>query len=309
MSEAQCATLACDAVGLVITTLQLAQFLPQLYEMHRDKSSVGISPWLLFFSGLYTFLAAVDTVLLGAGDAFTCGEGAYRCFIESQPLFQMIGSAALSASMWYFYLRYSHDFDDSPTSNAESSLQHSLLYGRVDGRVFFRLFLALSTFSAAVALFLVLAFGQGSAAVESYAHFCGLAAAVLNAVMWMPQIVVTYTFRHKGALSIGWVVSSIVMDVAYSIYLAKMGLHFSVWINNVPDGLQTSVLLVMVLHYEYQDDQRGLDDYGHTIHSLSNHDEEAAHTVLLKPAAKSDSTTSLPLAPSKRDYTTFPRSQ
>lgn len=276
----QCATLACDAVGLLITVLQLGQFLPQHYEMAVDRSVVGVSPWLLFFSSLYTYLAALDIILIGAGDAFTCGEGAYRCFIDDQPLLQMSGSAALSIGMWYWFLKYHHESADVIDSE-ERKLLGSFFYGAMSARAFFNAFLGCASAFTILAAMLSFVFGSESEIVASFAHFCGVLSAFLNALMWIPQIIVTYGFGHKGALSMGWVLASVIMDIAYSVYLATMGMHWSVWANNVPDGIQTGILLVILLWFEYRDRQRGVDDYGHRFISTSE-DEETMRSALLK---------------------------
>lgn len=274
-ATSQCTTLACDSVGLLITILQLGQFIPQHYEMAVDRSVVGVSPWLLFFSSLYTFLAALDIMILGAGATFTCGDGAYRCFIEGQPLLQMCGSAALSISMWYWYLKYHRESSDI-TDSEERRLLGSFFYGSFTARAFYNAFLVIAGFFSFLALALACSFGWDSPAAVSFAHWCGWLAAILNAVMWAPQIIVTYTFGHKGALSMGWVLASVIMDVAYSVYLATMGMHWSVWVNNVPDGVQTAILLVLLLWFEYRDRKRGVDDYGRIISSSDTGDYSGA---------------------------------
>lgn len=267
-----CTSFLCDVVGLLITALQLGQFIPQHYEMAVDRSVIGVSPWLLFFSSLYTFLAALDTIILGAGRTFTCAGGAYRCFIEGQPLLQMCGSAVLSIGMWYWYLKYSREPHDVAEAD-ENKLLASFFYGPDAARTYFDAFLGCAASFTFVAAVLRVWGGRDSGLLVSFAHSCGLLAAILNAFMWIPQIIVTYTFGHKGALSLGWVFASVVMDIAYSIYLAFMGMHWTVWVNNVPDGLQTGILLIMLLRFEYRDRRRGVNDYGQIIISSDGEDD------------------------------------
>lgn len=276
-----CTSLACDAMGLLITALQLGQFIPQHYEMAVDKSVVGVSPWLLFFSSLYTYLAALDTIILDAGGAFKCQDSSYRCFMRDQPMIQMIGSAILSITMWYWYLKYHHESEDV-VDDDERKLLGSFFYGTISARAFLNFFLASASAFTAVAFLLVAFFGVRGQATVEFAHLCGVLSAVLNALMWIPQIIVTYTFGHKGALSLGWVFASVVMDVAYSLYLAIMGVHWTVWANNVPDGIQTGLLLVMLLRFEYRDRRRGVDDYGHIIGRPQDDDEAESIEALLK---------------------------
>jgi uncharacterized protein with PQ loop repeat len=260
----QCASWACDTVGLTISLLQVGQFVPQHLEMRADKSTAGLSPWLIFFGSLYTYLAFLDIALTDSYSYFTCGAGAYRCFVAAQPFYQMLLSAALSSGLWYWYLLYHRapSPSDDETNITSSPVTHAL-YDAIPAEAFFYLNIALVVLVTARAAVLVRA--GDAAVVMSFAHGCGNVAALLNAVMWLPQIVVTAAFGHRGALSVLWVLASIVMDVLYSVYLAAMGLDFSVWANNIPDGIQTSILFGIILYYERRDKQLGTDEFGHGL--------------------------------------------
>lgn len=275
-----CTTPLCDSLGLFITVLQLAQFVPQHYEMAVDRSAVGVSPWLLFFSSLYTYLAALDTLLL-ALPTLSCSQTTFRCFMAQQPLIQMTGSALLSITMWYWYLKFHHDATQI-TDPAERRLSNSFFYTALSAHAFYDAFVAISVAAALLAAALGLRFGLESSVVLQFAYACGSISAVLNALMWLPQIVVTAQYGHKGALSLPWVAASLVMDIAYTLYLAALGTHWSVWINNVPDGVQTAILLVMLVYFESRDERDGVDDYGHPIHDLEDAPREDENTVLLK---------------------------
>lgn len=253
-------TLPGDAAGLLITILQLGQFVPQHYEMAVDRSVVGVSPWLLFFSSLYTYLAALDIIILDLPDALVCSDSAYRCFILAQPLIQMIGSAILSITMWYWFLKYATPQD--PLHSSSRGFLQGIWHGDVGPRAYYDLFVAIS------AVFTLIAAGMSiidRQMVEDFAYTCGTLSALLNGLMWLPQILVTYSFGHKGALSLGWVFASVVMDIAYSVYMAQMGMHWSVWANNIPDGVETGLLCILIIYFEYRDRRRGLDDYGRIL--------------------------------------------
>lgn len=247
---ASCTTLSCDSVSLLITFAQLGQFVPQLWEMFSYKSTVGLSPFLLFFNSLYTLLAAIDIILLESHDALTCSNTAWRCFIDNQPLIQMIGSAVLCISMWYWFLKYHHHANEA--GEEEQRLFNNIFYSP-DAQSFYNSFLASAAIFCLLAVGLVLQAGIHSPMVVSYAKFCGILSAFLNAIMWVPQIIVTATYGHKGALAFGWIFASVVMDVTFSVYLDAMGSDWTVWANNVPDGIQTFILLVLILRLEYLD--------------------------------------------------------
>lgn len=255
-----CTTPGCDAVSILMTFAQLGQFLPQHWEMMSEKSAVGVSPYLLFFNTLYAYLAALDIFLLDAPARFSCSQSLYRCFIEDQPLIQMAGSAILCAGMWYWFLKYHHTTEQADAE--ERKLFENIFYSP-SAAAFLKALIMASAISTAIAAALVFAYGFASPQVQSYAYFCGFLSAGLNAIMWIPQIFVTAAYGHKGALSINWVFLSIFMDITYSLYLASKGQHWTVWANNVPDGVQTFVLLLILLKIEYSERRRRRQDYHH----------------------------------------------
>lgn len=152
------------------------------------------------------------------------------------------------------------DLDDEE----ERKLRKSFFYG-IDGIHFFILFILIGGVVGVGGAAIVLALGAKSSLAVNYAHWCGITAAIINTVMWIPQIVTTYTYKHKGALSEYWVLFSVIMDVVYTLYLIYIGLDISIWLNNVPDGIQTAVLFCMIMYYEKRDRQFGLDDFGHRM--------------------------------------------
>lgn len=250
--------LAMDFAELLITVLQVGQFVPQHVEMFQERSTAGLSPWLIFFGSMYTVLAFVDVALSSV--ATPC-DGAFRCFIATQPYIQMLLSAALSSALWYWYLRFDADI---PVSAAEADLESSsfanTFYRKLPAVHFFRANVVLV---AGVALAAALVARSGDEErVTHFAHACGIASAGLNAVMWMPQIIVTAAFGHKGALSLYWVIASVVMDVVYSVYLAVLGYDVSVWLNNVPDAIQTSILFCIIMYVERKAAAGGSDEFG-----------------------------------------------
>ncbi|PXF44553.1 hypothetical protein BWQ96_05731 [Gracilariopsis chorda] len=248
-----------DAASLAVTALQLGQFLPQHYEMAVKKSAVGVSPWLLFFNSLYTYLVALELILV---DTTVCTASHFRCFMHAQPLIQMVGAAFLCATMWYWFLKYY----DANHNQADAFKPPPYFTPQLAPVTFFNAFLFISAAFTAVGFALLQIFGRTSYPLVTYAQWCGLLAAALNAIMWIPQIYVTASYGHKGDVSVWWVLSSVLMDVVYSVYLARMGEHWTVWANNVPDGVQTTVLLLLILRLEYLDDIAGVDDYGNPIH-------------------------------------------
>lgn len=255
-----------DVVGLVITVLQVGQYVPQHIEMMQDRSTAGLSPWLIFFGSLYTYTAFLDLALTDTASLLSCSGGAYRCFIEAQPFLQMFLSALLSSALWYWFLLF-YKAPSAGVANDEDHITSNriahLFYDSFPPRIFFQLNVGAVAFITVVAL--DLSHRGTEEQITSYAHLCGHAAALLNAVMWLPQIITTLAYGHKGALSFYWVVASVVMDVVYSVYLAFLGFDVSVWINNVPDAIQTSILFLIIVYYERRDRERGTDDFGRRL--------------------------------------------
>jgi hypothetical protein len=300
---AECTSPLCDVVGIVITLLQVGQVIPQHFEMIADKTTAGLSPWLLFFGSLYSYLAFIDAVMSGASD-FACGAGPYRCFMSAQPFIQMLLTAVLTFGLWFWFLRYYDNSEEVSELVTSGRSRISCLGHTCDNLLSPQMFFQLTLFCAGFATFVAFAisFTGSPEMVVSFAHVCGNLAAALNAVMWLPQILLTATYGHRGALSIHWVIATIIMDVVYSVYLAEMGLDISVWLNNIPDGVQTTVLLGILIYYERRDIDLGLDDFGHplatdlvstdshaeNVTSLANGDVRGNYAAMYGAVATSD---------------------
>lgn len=308
--------LACWVCSFLCGVLHvlLLTYAPVFSPQYREKSTVGVSAWLLFFGGLYTWLAALDIVLTGGSNAFTCGSSPYRCFVASQPLLQMVGSALLSLGMWYWYLLYQPPRGGSAVDAAADDVEGNTYgYGATggsggavvngggaplsvdaaspdwsdfDGTSCFRVLLLLMGLSVGAAIAVV---RLGTPAdVATFAHGCGYVAGVVNAVMWLPQIASTWGYKHKGALSLYWVLASVLCDVIYTTYLIFMGLDISVWINNVPDGVQTAVLFGLITYFSWRDRAAGLDDFGHPLHYSPEGEAEHVEARLLLAKGRHD---------------------
>lgn len=246
--------------------------------MSANKSAVGVSPWLLFLNSLCTFLVALEFVLI---EDISCSNSTYRCFIDRQPLLQMLGSAILCATLWFWFLRY-YRHDHEPISHP-NKLSHPFIT-HLAPIAFFNAFLIIAISSTLIALLIRFVEGATSPPLIAFAQSCGILSTTLNSVMWIPQIIVTATYGHKGSISILWILCTVLMDVVYSVYLSSTGRHWTVWANNVPDALQTFILLILLLRIEYRDHLAGVDDYGNPIHpqhSLSsfNHPQETSPLI------------------------------
>jgi uncharacterized protein with PQ loop repeat len=293
---------AADVAGLVITVLQVGQFVPQHLEMAADQSTAGLSPWLLFFGSIYTYLAFLDIALTDGAAVLQCGDGAYRCFISAQPFIQMLLSAAFSSALWYWFLRFYKPVaaTDDEAHISSSGVAHAF-YDLVPPRYFFHLNVGLVAAVSLAAAAIVR--WSDSARIVSFAHGCGNAAALLNAVMWLPQIVVTAAYGHKGALSVHWVIASITMDIVYSVYLVVLGFDRSVWLNNVPDAIQTSLLLGIVLFVQRRDADQGTDEFGRRLSRVRRRRDEAGPRPDTPPLLESPRRVG---KPKRNDYEAIP---
>lgn len=104
-----------------------------------------------------------------------------------------------------------------------------------------------------------------------FAYSCGMVSTAVNALMWVPQLTMTLGYGHRGALSLQWVMASFVMDVTYSLYLWALGVHWSVWANNIPDALFTAILSVVLVRYDMRDRAHGLDGFGRRVRTTDEH--------------------------------------
>lgn len=253
-----CTSIGCDVTALVVTILTLGQFVPQHVQMATDQSVEGVSPWLLFFNSLYTYLAVVDLVL--QHPIRYDGPGLYRYFIFLQPYIQMIGSALLSAAMWGWYLHFAqtHHMGNEAIEDMRLPPSEKRVLQKVAPKMkavsVFWLFLLLCVGVSVIAAMLSMA-GMTLLA-KRFGYVCGIVAAVVNMFMWLPQIMMTAASGEKGSLSTQWVTATLIMDVTYAIYLAVLRFHWTVWLNNIPDAVLSGILLGMIIRFDYRDKRR-----------------------------------------------------
>lgn len=311
-----------------MTFLQLAQFVPQHIEMAVDRCVTGVSPWLLFFNTLYTFLAAIDLLLTSPFHFSFKPFSIYQSVIDAQPHVQMIGSFLLSFGMWFWFLRFykppqpKHLSDTETTYSAiqdphttSSSFSHSYSpLGVNEATSLFEneqraldvhnrqselaepsgelcnalapslhmkeevteskvepvhVFYGMMLIMVCVVIVSVCLRWTSSESIALFAYTCGVLSVVLNTMMWIPQVRLTLTYGHRGALSLQWVVASFVMDVIYSTYLAAMHIHWSVWANNVPDAIFTATLAILMAFFDWVDRTHGRDGFGRTLNDTS----------------------------------------
>lgn len=259
-----CKSWACNLITLLMTVLQIGQIVPQHIEMYLERSVKGVSVWLIFIGGLYTHLATLD-IMISSNELFFCaGKTNWHCFLDSQPLIQMIGSSLFSGTLWYWYLKFSkHETDyEEILTKEEQSKRLDGINSHSSAQFLFSVFLIFASISSMAEIVFLFYYGPNNDISLSFAYFCGISSAALNSIMWLPQIYETWSYKHRGALAVEWVFASIVMDVVYSVYLANLGVNFSVWANNIPDGIQTFVLLGLVLHFDNEDAKNNMDNFG-----------------------------------------------
>lgn len=284
---------ACMALSLGMTVLQLGQFVPQHVELYRKKSVVGLSARTLFFGSTYTFLAMIDLLLGDNSQSIlACGDGGgddqtgvYACFVHLQPAVQTIGSWLLLSGLWVWYIRYERlDHERrkqteragvlfEPTSASATPADESeggpseQLRGESppppppryyddthQAYFFFRLYTLIAVLGSVAAVLLKqFAMEAHPRVVDAFADACGYVGTFLCGIMWVPQIVMSYSYGHRGSLSVLWVFATFAMDVIYSVYMYFMAVPFSVWANNIPDGVCTLVLLAIVGREERRD--------------------------------------------------------
>lgn len=115
---------------------------------------------------------------------------------------------------------------------------------------FFRIFCAVAVLVGAPAALLLAPGEIAPTWLQSFfADGCGYLATLLCTVMWIPQIITTYTYGHRGSLSKMWVLFTFISDVVFSAYLDALHVPFSVWANNVPDGF-CALFLFVLIHIE-----------------------------------------------------------
>mmetsp|Transcript_31465 Transcript_31465/g.76771 ORF Transcript_31465/g.76771 Transcript_31465/m.76771 type:complete len:343 (-) Transcript_31465:249-1277(-) len=224
-------------MGILFSIAFFVVFIPQHIECYKRKSCAGLSPWLLLLGGISFMFAFFNVLLMDIGTLGACsGDEKYdpeaiNCIAVASPILQQMLPAITGYPSWYIWFHlYCPDV---------LWTQHLISLS---------IFLTCSTIGAGISLYVL--FLRDQALIHFVGVIWGIIATITNFVMWFPQIETTIRIKSRGALSVSMLVSTIISDILFTLYLCILAnQHWSVWLPQVPDAFQQMLLLALLWHF------------------------------------------------------------
>eukprot|EP00455_Lapot_gusevi_P024731 TRINITY_DN257_c0_g1_i2.p1 TRINITY_DN257_c0_g1~~TRINITY_DN257_c0_g1_i2.p1 ORF type:complete len:374 (-),score=111.46 TRINITY_DN257_c0_g1_i2:172-1293(-) len=252
-------------IGIVLAILGSGMFLPQIFEVVRSKSSIGVNPTTLFLASLTGAAGTTNIVLLDWFYLKSCSVVGSECLPHVMVASQMAAIFVAVSVTYIVVLYYAAKYDrprleqlEAQYANEGSGALEPVVACGLGSRAVWELviFIVASLLFALVAIILMNTSGPGSDAVRGYAESCGLFNSIGTIFQWWPQVALTYQLKHKGTLSIAMLVFSGLVDVIGLVYLIRMHENWSACSSSVVDFIMISILLAMILKYEQLDAKR-----------------------------------------------------
>lgn len=225
-------------VGVFFCLAFFVVFIPQHIECWSRQNCTGLSPWLLLFGGVSFVFAFYNVLLMDIGTLGACSGAdgydpeAFNCIAAFSPILQQALPAITGYPSWYYWY---HIY-------CPKVLWTQHLYS-------LSLFLFFTLLGGGISLY-VLLFSEEETRLFVGTSY-GIIATLTNFIMWLPQIETTMRLRSRGALSVPMLISTVIADILFSMYLYLMAhQHWSVWLPQVPDAIQQIVLLCLLWHYD-----------------------------------------------------------
>ncbi|GAB5369393.1 hypothetical protein AAMO2058_001400600 [Amorphochlora amoebiformis] len=224
-------------VGLFFSLTFFLVFIPQHLECYKRKTCAGLSPYLLLFGGISFMFAFYNVLLMDIDTLGAChGDEVYdpeaiNCIAVFSPILQQALPAITGYPSWYvWYHLY------CPPVLWKTHVMSLTI------------FLAASGMGAVISLYVL--FLDDHELTHLVGTVWGLVATITNFIMWFPQIETTLRLQSRGALSIYTLVSTVISDILFTLYLVVMARqHWSVWMPQVPDAFQQMLILGFLWHF------------------------------------------------------------
>eukprot|EP00455_Lapot_gusevi_P056460 TRINITY_DN938_c0_g1_i1.p1 TRINITY_DN938_c0_g1~~TRINITY_DN938_c0_g1_i1.p1 ORF type:complete len:349 (-),score=70.52 TRINITY_DN938_c0_g1_i1:312-1358(-) len=260
-------------LGWILVVINAAVWLPQIVDLFREKSAVGISINSFFLAAFTSFAAGANIVFSDWDAIQACSVIGTDCLPRFLPSLQTFVYMILCGFAYCLalYMYVAHDRARYLQLEEEAAARRGEVYDPQSSPLTATFacgmnvanFVELLIFWLGSILFFVIGFilqahyGACSDTVSVYAKATGSFNSVGTIFQWLPQIILTYQLKHKGNLSLLMVLSGMLLDVLTTVYMVRLHENWATWFANVVDFVMCTILMTLVIMYERADSSKG----------------------------------------------------
>jgi uncharacterized protein with PQ loop repeat len=255
--------------------------LPQLINIIRSKSTVGIAFLTLLFANINSFMTMLNNLLLNVGEISNCHDGTVggvectRCLLVFAQLVVGWIMYVINYGAFLYYFIDEKLSNEAEERSKESRYQSDLLSESVNAektkvklwnRNYSRwnstewkfivfgtaIYAAIIAFLTLIATAFMVMFPLIDPRTNLLAEVIGYVGSVFVVIQWSPQIYRTIKFKSSGSFSIVMILMFVPGCFTIMFFMAIVEKQsFSLWISYLLSGLQQIVLLGLLIYYDY----------------------------------------------------------
>eukprot|EP00457_Paulinella_chromatophora_P010424 gb/GEZN01010526.1/.p1 GENE.gb/GEZN01010526.1/~~gb/GEZN01010526.1/.p1 ORF type:complete len:342 (+),score=22.37 gb/GEZN01010526.1/:112-1137(+) len=236
--------------GWLLIVGTIIAFLPQHFKISRRKSHIGVSPWFVVLAEAVSICQILNYTTLEWHSTFKCCTSdidAYGCVASLLAFGQELTILACTSVLLFLYVYYyDHDTMDI--------IEHD--QGYAPGVGFRKLKRGLHIF-AWVVLFVILLdlifiwqFSLEGHPTEVYGQILGVSGALLEVVLWFPQLITSWRLGHAGSFSVAMLVMQSI-GAGMSYYNLRLHGNFYIWAPFLGRGTLELTLLLELTYLKF----------------------------------------------------------
>jgi len=239
------------SLGIVVTTVLVLSYIPQIYKLIKTKNSYGISPYAQVLSLTSQTLTLFNIILLQQGIINCCIIGKYGvlyCLGSLMGVIQVFLQWSCIATIAYLFVIYFPSNINSGYTAIDIEGERLIKEWKLIVKI---VYCYITIFAIVLSLTLTAIIMDWSITdIEYLAGIFGLGSTFLSTIQFLPQIRKTYVNKSVGALSIPSMLIQCPGSFILVVFLAiQPGTNWTTWITYFAGGTLQGILLSLCIYY------------------------------------------------------------
>jgi len=263
------------ALGVIITTILVISYIPQILKLIRIKNSYGISPYAQMLSFTAQTLTLFNIFLLQQEIVDCCILGEYKilyCLGKLIGFIQVFIQWCCITTIVFLFIRYYPSNINQEYIPIDEESEILMKEWKTIVRIIY--FLVGLMITIVVITIVAIFTNWDNESVIYLAGVYGLGSTVSSLIQFLPQIKKTFVNKSIGALSIQSMLIQCPGSFILVLFLAiQPGTNWTTWITYFAGGTLQGILLVLCIYYNFKNKHNNNFD-NETENETENENEE-----------------------------------
>ncbi|OUM64096.1 hypothetical protein PIROE2DRAFT_28259, partial [Piromyces sp. E2] len=241
-------------LGIVITTVLVISYIPQIFKLIITKNSFGISPYAQMLSFTAQTLTLFNIFLLQQDLINCCLIGQFTipyCMGTLIGFIQIFLQWCCITTIVFLFIKYFPSRINREYTAIDAQGEMLLREWKVIVRVIYALIIMLTVIITLTLISIFMDWDKES--IIYLAGVYGLGSSGFSLIQFLPQIKKTFVNKSVGALSIPSMLIQCPGSFILVIFLAiQPGTNWTTWITYFAGGTLQGILLMLCIYYSYK---------------------------------------------------------